>query len=122
MNPVIGLFNDFLNASLFPVPVIIDDGDYLNLDRFVIVNWVAEGQDEAVVRTDRSLTCHIEAYTREKNPYAHYSFGKSVLNLLKHKIKAGSHVLDARNVMVNYMVLDGVRKADITFNLEETEV
>lgn len=117
MNEVMGLFAKYLSENL-TIPVFVERTENLTIDEYVMISWLSRTHDEAVGSDTHTYKCQIEAYSQKSNPYSHYIIAEDIIDLLPHKIALGDHIVDVGKI-VNYMELDGARKADILATLTE---
>jgi hypothetical protein len=116
MNEIMGKFAKYLSDNLTFDVVVEDTEDLLTRNEYVLLEWFSRTHDEAVGSETHVFKAHVQAYSKSSNPYAHIKMAEEILAILPHKILLGSDVVDVDKI-VNYMELDGARKADILVTL-----
>ena len=95
--------------------------DYGSVDQFVRISWPNMDTLTAVSGNTENASLRIECYTKKLNVYDHMDMALSVISLFKHHIRLenGDVIEQVGEIQVNYLDLDGAKKANILINLRK---
>ncbi len=123
MEDVVKGLNKWIIAQL-DVPVSLGQPvDYGSENAYAKVHWQNWVHDPSSTQTIDEITAHIEFYSRESNIYALNNRVFDFVDAIRHKLllEDGSVVTLVGNPNVNFLELEGARKASVIFTMRKEE-
>ena len=126
MKETIANFNKYLIENLpltYPDQVSLGQPlNYEDLEDYIVISWSGSNEKESANNKRKSAQCHVECFSRKGNLYSHFEMAGNVVELLKHLVALPNGTVRISDVQMNFMDLEGIRKADILFTIYDDEV